>query len=263
MAKRNGRPPEKGASKPRLQPDTARTGGGNGLWLYGFHPVLAALKNPERRIFRLLATKETAAEIPPSLLPSGNAPEPASRSDIDALLPKGVVHQGIAACVSPLPGRHVEDIASDGRAVVVLLDQVTDPHNVGAVLRSAAAFDAKAVITTGDNAPEATGTIAKSACGALETVPLIAVSNLARAMKTLKDMGFWCVGMDGKAEKALHESKLPERIALVMGSEGYGLRRLTAENCDFMVKLPISEKMESLNVSNAAAIALYDLRLRE
>lgn len=262
MAKRNGRPPEKSAAKPRFQPDSARPGSGNGLWLYGFHPVLAALKNPERRFFRLLATKETAAEIPLSLLPPGIVPEPASRADIDALLPKGAVHQGIAACVSPLPGRHVEDLDADGAGVVVLLDQLTDPHNVGAVLRSAAAFDAKAVLITGDNAPEATGTIAKSACGALETIPLIAVSNLARAMKTLKDMGFWCVGMDGKADKALHESKLPEKIALVMGSEGYGLRRLTAENCDFMVKLPISEKMESLNVSNAAAIALYDLRLR-
>lgn len=140
---------------------------------------------------------------------------------------------------------------------------MTDPHNVGAVLRSAAAFDASAVILTDRNAPEATGTLAKSASGALELVPLITVSNLTRAMKTLKDLGFWCVGLDGRAPSTLRETSLPDKIALVMGSEGFGLRRLTAENCDYTVKLPISERVESLNVSNAAAIALYEMSLRK
>ena len=142
------------------------------------------------------------------------------------------------------------------------MDQVTDPHNIGAILRSAAAFDADAVITTQKNAPEVTGAMAKSASGALELVPLIFVSNLARTMQTLKDRGYWCVGMDGSAKETLRDAALPRKVALVMGSEGYGLRRLTAQNCDFMVRLPISKQVESLNVSNAAAIALYDLKYK-
>ena len=130
-------------------------------------------------------------------------------------------------------------------------------------MRSAAAFDADAVVITERNAPEATGALAKSACGALELLPLITVPNLARTMQFLKQRGYWCVGMDGRAENSLREAALPKKIALIMGSEGYGLRRLTAENCDFMVKLPISAKMESLNVSNAAAIALYELKYKQ
>lgn len=231
----------------------------NGLWLYGYHPVTAALKNPERKIFRLLATKETAAELPQELIPGNISCEPASKADLEQLLPKGAVHQGIAAYVSPLPDFFEEDLPEKEKSIVVILDQVTDPHNVGAILRSAAAFNADAVIITERNAPEATGVLAKSASGALELVPLISVSNLARTMQALKDKGYWCVGMDGRADKTLREADLPFKIALLMGSEGYGLRRLTAQNCDFMVKLPISERVESLNVSNAAAIALYDL----
>lgn len=232
-----------------------------GLWLYGYHPVVAALQNPRRTVLRLLMTKETAGELANTLHKEVEY-ESVSRADIDQLLPKGAVHQGIAALVQPLPDFYVEDLPEKDSSLVVLLDQVTDPHNVGAILRSAAAFGADAVLMTERNAPEATGTLAKSASGALELVPLACVSNLARTMQDLKDKGYWCVGMDGRADKTLREADLPKKIVLVMGSEGYGLRRLTAENCDFMVKLPISPKVESLNVSNAAAIALYDLSLR-
>ena len=232
-----------------------------GLWLYGYHPVVAALQNPRRTVLRLLMTKETAGELANTLHKEVEY-ESVSRADIDQLLPKGAVHQGIAALVQPLPDFYVDDLPEKDSSLVVLLDQVTDPHNVGAILRSAAAFGADAVLMTERNAPEATGTLAKSASGALELVPLACVSNLARTMQDLKDKGYWCVGKDGRADKTLRDADLPKKIVLVMGSEGYGLRRLTAENCDFMVKLPISPKVESLNVSNAAAIALYDLSLR-
>ena len=233
-----------------------------GLWLYGYHAVTAALQNPDRTVYRLLLSRETAAELPKKLIPASLNYETAGKTDFEALLPKGAVHQGIAASVSPLPDVYEEDLPEKDTSVVVILDQVTDPHNVGAVMRSAAAFDADAVIITERNAPEATGVLAKSASGALELLPLITVSNLARTMQTLKDRGYWCVGMDGAAEKTLRDADLPKKIALVMGSEGYGLRRLTAENCDYMVKLPISPRVESLNVSNAAAIALYDLKYK-
>ncbi len=234
----------------------------NGVWLYGYHAVTAALQNPNRTIYRLLISRETARELPENLIPADVSGEPADRAQFARLLPQGAVHQGIAAFVSPLPDLYEPDIPEKESSVVVILDQVTDPHNVGAILRSAAAFDADAVIVTQRNAPEATGALAKSASGALELVPLIYVSNLSRTMDSLKERGYWCVGMDGAAEQTLREASLPRKIALVMGSEGYGLRRLTAQNCDFMVKLPISPRVESLNVSNAAAIALYDLKCR-
>ena len=233
-----------------------------GVWLYGYHAVTAALQNPDRTVYRLLLSRETSSELPQKLIPAGLNYELAGRTDFEQLLPKGAVHQGIATLVSSLPDFYEEDLPEKDMSVVVILDQVTDPHNVGAVLRSAAAFDADAVIITERNAPEATGVLAKSASGALELIPLITVSNLARTMQALKERGYWCVGMDGSAEKTLRDASLPNKIALVMGSEGYGLRRLTAENCDFMVKLPISSRVESLNVSNAAAIALYDLKYK-
>lgn len=234
----------------------------SGIWLYGYHAVTAALQNPQRKIHRLLLSRETAAELPPELLPAGLNYESAGRAEFEQILPAGAVHQGIAALVSPLPAVFEEDLPEKEISVIVILDQVTDPHNVGAVMRSAAAFDADAVIITERNAPEETGVLAKSASGALELLPLISVSNLARTMQTLKDRGYWCVGMDGCAEKTLRDAALPHKVALIMGSEGYGLRRLTAQNCDFMVKLPISPRVESLNVSNAAAIALYDLKYK-
>ena len=242
-----------------------------GLLLWGVHPVLAALANPKRNCQRLLATPETAkahaAELE-RLARARRLPvlETMSRADLDQLLPDGAVHQGIAMAADPLPALDVADLAdlAEGRdnAVIMVLDQVTDPHNVGAILRSAAAFGAVGLVMQDRNAPDETGTLAKSASGALERLPLVKATNLARALEDLKKAGFWIAGMAGDAPVTLAEAKLTGKIALVMGSEGEGLRRLTREHCDYLVKLPQSDLVESLNVSNAAAVALYELNRR-
>jgi 23S rRNA (guanosine2251-2'-O)-methyltransferase len=242
-----------------------------GLLLWGTHPVLAALANPERRCHRLLATAEAARSHETELTRLGRQHrlpglETVSRAELDQWLPPGAVHQGIALSADPLPALGVEDLADlavgRDKAVVMVLDQVTDPHNVGAILRSAAAFGALGVVMQDRNAPEETGTLAKSASGALERLPLVKATNLARALETLKQAGFWIAGMAGDAPVTLAEAKLSGKIALVMGSEGEGLRRLTREHCDYLVKLPQSDLVESLNVSNAAAVALYELARR-
>ncbi|CAA7627446.1 23S rRNA (guanosine(2251)-2'-O)-methyltransferase RlmB [Magnetospirillum sp. SS-4] len=244
--------------------DTPQRGGGGGgasFWLYGSHAVGAALINPERKIRRLLATAEAAKGL------AGNRPgipvEPAERAEIDRLLPMGAVHQGVAALVEPLPAQGIEDVcraASLGETgVVVVLDQVTDPHNVGAILRSAAAFGALAVVVPDRHAPEETGALAKAASGALERMPLVRVTNVVRALDTLKESGFWVAGLAADAPKTLAGAALSGRVALVLGAEGEGLRRLTREHCDHLVRLPMKGDMESLNVSNAAAVALYEL----
>jgi len=258
--------------KPRREPATdARPGrkSGGDVWLYGLHAVAAALANPVRRPKRLLATEEAAAALARAFAetPHAIAAATATRRDIDAVLPPGAVHQGVAMLCPPLPAADIADIPdapADGapppaRRVVVALDQVADPHNVGAVLRTAAAFGALAVLLPDRHAPEETGTIAKAACGALETVPLVRAVNFARALDSLKAKGFWCVGLDGGADATLAEQDLPEALVLVLGAEGAGLRRLSLEACDFTARLPIRPAMESLNVSNAAAIALYAL----
>ncbi len=229
------------------------------IWLYGMHPVTLALQNKNRVIKEIWATRGAAAELN---IPKNIPLRLAERSQIESAVGRDAVHQGVAAKAEPLPPYTINDLLADtenkDKALAVILDQVTDPHNIGAVLRSAAAFDAAAVIIPDAGAPDETGTLAKSASGALELVPLIKVSNLARAMETLKQNGFWCIGMDGYAKESLSAHKLPKKCVIVMGSEGDGLRRLTAENCDYMVKLPMNETIESLNVSNACAIALYE-----
>jgi 23S rRNA (guanosine2251-2'-O)-methyltransferase len=239
--------------------------------LWGIHPVLAALANPERTCHRLMATAETARAHAGELdrlakarrLPSL---ETVSRADLDQFLPAGAVHQGMAVTADPLPPLDIADLvdSAEGRdhAVIMVLDQVTDPHNVGAVLRSAAAFGAIGVVMQDRNAPDETGTLAKSASGALERMPLVKTVNLARALEELKEAGFWIAGMAGEATQTLAEAKLSGKIALVMGSEGEGLRRLTRDHCDYLVKLPQTDLVESLNVSNAAAVALYELNRR-
>jgi len=229
----------------------------NTLWIFGHHAVVAALQNPNRDKLLLKMTKETAL---PAELTHNITTQIVSRQEIDALAGPGAVHQGLALQVKPLSAQVVEDVLGNvsEKAVILILDQVTDPHNIGAILRSAAAFNAIAVIIPDANAPAESAVLAKSACGALEVVPLIRVTNLVRTMQQLKDAGFWCLGLDGYATELISEKKLPQKCAFVLGSEGDGMRRLTAENCDYTIKLPISEKMESLNVSNAAAIALYE-----
>ncbi|HIJ64183.1 MAG TPA: 23S rRNA (guanosine(2251)-2'-O)-methyltransferase RlmB, partial [Rhodospirillaceae bacterium] len=190
-------------------------------------------------------------------------PEGIERADLDVLLPMGAVHQGLALAADPLPELQIIDLldAARGRdsAQLVVLDQVTDPHNAGAVLRSAAAFGALAVVVQDRHAPEQTGTLAKAASGALERVPLVRVTNLVRALEELKSGGFWIAGLAGDAEQTLAAAGLNGKIALVLGSEGDGLRRLTREHCDHLVRLPQTDQVESLNVSNAAAVALYEL----
>ena len=234
--------------------------------------MTAVLGNPQRRVRRLVGLPESAAELrqmaatAAASLPAG-APEILDRAQFAMLLPGDAVHQGMALAAEPLAARDIDDVL-DGIAdampphLVVLLDQVTDPHNVGAILRSAAAFAARAVVITEHGAPPVTGALAKAASGALEAVPLIRVTNLARTLDRLKEAGFWCLGLDEAAEKTIADIDAGSRIALVLGAEGVGLRRLTRERCDFIARLPTRGTLRSLNVSNAAAIALYALTVR-
>jgi 23S rRNA (guanosine2251-2'-O)-methyltransferase len=189
------------------------------------------------------------------------------RHALEKLLPPDAAHQGLALLVEKLPGRDLESLLealpeSNRPETILVLDQITDPHNVGAILRSAAAFGALAAIVPEHGAPAVTGALAKAASGALETVPLLRVVNLARALERLKKSGFWTLGLDETAPQNLAALDLPPRIALVLGAEGAGLRRLTREHCDYLAKLPTRPAMASLNVSNAAAVALYALAQR-
>jgi 23S rRNA (guanosine2251-2'-O)-methyltransferase len=240
-----------------------------GPWLYGRHAVAAVLANPLRRVRRLVALAEAAAELralaagAAATLPPGPL-ELLDRRALEQLLPPGAVHQGVAVAVEPLPDRDIDDVldgisGATGPQIIVLLDQVSDPHNVGAILRSAAAFAARAVVMPEHGAPPVTGALAKAASGALEAVPLIRVTNLARTLDRLKEAGFWCLGLEESATKTLSEIDPGSRIALVLGAEGSGLRRLTRERCDLLARLPTRGEPASLNVSNAAAIALYEL----
>jgi 23S rRNA (guanosine2251-2'-O)-methyltransferase len=238
--------------------------GRNRLWLYGLHAVKAALDNPRRRHHRLLLTREAAEVIQLSYHNiNGLTPETAPREDIARVLPPGAVHQGAALLTEPLAATAIEDVidraATAETSVILILDQVTDPQNVGAILRSAAAFGADAVVVPDRHAPPETGALVKAASGAVEIVPLVRVVNLARAMADLKAAGFWCAGLDGHAPQTLAAADMSGKVALVLGAEGEGLRRLTRDQCDILVRLPISERMESLNVSAAAAVALYEL----
>ena len=252
------------ARTPRRGGPTRSGGGGGGgasFWLYGTHAVTAALSNPDRRFRRLVATSEAAKGLAELRLPL--PAETVERVEIDRLLLPGSVHQGLAALVEPLAALGIEDVGRLGAmresCVVVVLDQVTDPHNVGAILRSAAAFGALAVVVPDRHAPEETGALAKAASGALERMPLVRVTNVVRALDELKAAGFWAAGLAADAPKTLAETKLSGRIVLALGAEGEGLRRLTREHCDHLVRLPMTGDMESLNVSNAAAVALYEL----
>ncbi|MGN1063351.1 MAG: 23S rRNA (guanosine(2251)-2'-O)-methyltransferase RlmB [Alphaproteobacteria bacterium] len=231
----------------------------NTVFLYGKHPVTLALSNPRRQILELYFMKgalddlSVPPEIPTHLVP---------RERLETLVGKNAVHQGIVAKCTPLIPLSLSDLInqtiSDKKTLIVVLDQVSDPHNIGAILRSATAFSAAAVIVPEAGSPDETGVLAKSASGALELIPYIRVGNLARTLDTLKKQGFWCIGLDGYATHSIYETKLPDKCVLIMGSEGDGLRRLTAEKCDNTVKLPMDTRVESLNVSNACAIVLYE-----
>ncbi|MGF1627498.1 MAG: 23S rRNA (guanosine(2251)-2'-O)-methyltransferase RlmB [Alphaproteobacteria bacterium] len=234
------------------------------IWLYGLHPVRAALANEVRRIRRLIVRPPLDDGVAALAKRRQVVPETVDRLTLESMLPPAAVHQGIALLVDPLPPADIEPLCESPAAdsVVVVLDQVTDPHNVGAILRSAAAFGAAAIIVQSRHAPPAHGALAKSASGALELLPLVAVTNLARALAQLADAGYRVFGLDSTAETRLDQADLSGPVALVLGSEGKGMRRLTQERCDLLVRLPTGKRLADLNVSNAAAICLYELARR-
>ena len=224
--------------------------------LWGKHAVSAALDNPDRKVLRAWATREGAEFMQ---FPREVAVTLADVADLGRLVPSDAPHQGVVIEVEPLEDEWLGDILSQApeRAVLLVLDQVTDPHNVGAILRSAAAFGAVGIVTQDRHSPPESGVIAKAASGALERVPWARVVNLARALEEIAEAGFWRIGLAGDAETDLKSALGPQKVALVLGAEGAGLRQNTREHCDALAKLPISDAIESLNVSNAAAVALY------
>jgi 23S rRNA (guanosine2251-2'-O)-methyltransferase len=222
--------------------------------LYGIHTVKAALENPKRRIRRLLTTENALRRLREDGAPIPMDPEMVRPDALAARLGPEAVHQGVLAEADPLPSPDVEDIAP---GIVLVLDQITDPHNVGAIFRTAAAFAASAIVTTARHSPEATGVLAKSASGALELVPLVTVQNLARGLAEMKERGFLLVGLDSSGDSDLAATPLRAPLALVLGAEGKGLRQLTRETCDHVARLDMPGAIKSLNVSNAAALALY------
>ena len=224
--------------------------------LWGKHPVAAALDNPNRKVVKAWATREASAfmqfpsEVPVTL---------ADVADLGRLVPHDAPHQGVVIEVEPLAAAWLDEliIGAPEHSVLLVLDQVTDPHNVGAILRSAAAFGAVGIVTQDRHSPPESGVVAKAASGALERVPWVRVVNLARSLEEIATAGFWRIGLAGDAETDLKDALGPPRVALVLGAEGPGLRPNTREHCDALARLPISDAIESLNVSNAAAVALY------
>ena len=228
--------------------------------LYGWHTVKAALENPRRRFRRLLATENAARRLADDGLKLPLPPELVRPDAIAARLPPDAVHQGLLAEADPLPSPAIEDVPADG--IVLALDQVTDPHNVGAILRAAAAFAVAAVVMTTRHSPEATGVLAKSASGALEHVPIAEVGNLARALESLKARGFLLIGLDSLGTEDFAAVPLTSPLALVLGAEGKGLRQLTRTLCHQVARLDLPGAIKDLNVSNAAALALYVATMR-
>lgn len=255
----------KGEKKRALRGRAGRMKGGRGsgraspgqVRLWGRHPVEAALKNPERRHRKLWATREGIASLDGEL-PADFPIEYADVADLARLVARDAPHQGLVLECEALEDRFLDEVTDgDPARPIVVLDQVTDPHNVGAILRSAAAFGAAAIVTQDRHAPPESGTLAKSASGALEIVPWIRVVNLARALDELAEAGYWRIGLAGEAKATLAETMPTGPIAIVLGAEGEGMRHNIAAHCDALARLPISSDIESLNVSNAAAIALY------
>ena len=236
-------------------------------WIYGIHAGLAAIANPRRRVHRILVAAQSAetleARVDTARATAAGRPNPEirDREELDKLLPARAVHQGLAVqsdplLETPLPRALTE---ADENAPILILDQATDPQNIGATLRSAAAFGAAFVIMQNRHAPPETPAMAKASSGALEIVPIVRVPNIARALIVLKEAGYWIVGFDAHGEQTIAEANLSGKLALILGAEGSGLRRLTQESCDHLVKIPISDNVESLNVAATAAIALYEL----
>ncbi|MGG5823992.1 23S rRNA (guanosine(2251)-2'-O)-methyltransferase RlmB [Falsiroseomonas sp. HW251] len=259
---RPNRAPDPPAPPPRpaKPPEREATPAGS-LWIHGLHAVAAALANPRRRAKRLLLTHDAEAELATRLpRPWRVQPDIVDRQRFQTFLPEDAVHQGAALLAEPLTPLDLDQAIARSDGPVLLLDQVTDPRNVGAIMRSAAAFGAACVVMQDRHAPPETGALARAASGALEIVPIAREVNLSRAIVTLQKAGFWVLGLAGEATRTLAEAAPRDRrVALVLGAEDAGLRRLQRETCDELVRLPISSGMESLNVAAAAAVALYEI----
>jgi 23S rRNA (guanosine2251-2'-O)-methyltransferase len=239
----------------RARRESFRTDNDGTVVMYGWHTVTAALNNPARYIRKLLATENAAHRLSDEGIAPAVAPEIVRPSAIAERLLPDAVHQGLYLETDPLPAPSIENLPSKG--VVLVLDQITDPHNVGAIFRSAAAFAVTAIVTTQRHSPDATGALAKAASGALEHLPLVSVQNLARGLASLKSSGFLVVGLDSSGESDLANLSLSAPLALVLGAEGKGLRDLTKATCDHIARIDLPGAIKSLNVSNAAALALY------
>jgi 23S rRNA (guanosine2251-2'-O)-methyltransferase len=255
-----GKGPDRGRESGRRPPLRGSWRGRDGaaddmVILYGWHTVAAALANPQRRIRKLLVTENAARRLADDHIDTRVTPEIVRPTLIDQRLGPDAVHQGLLVEADPLPSPDIETLAQEG--IVLVLDQITDPHNVGAIMRSAAAFAVKAIVTTARHSPEATGVLAKSASGALELVPLVTVQNLARALTEMNDQGFLTVGLDSQGAENLGALVLRQPLALVLGAEGKGLRQLTRDTCSVVARLDMPGEIKSLNVSNAAVLALY------
>lgn len=263
-SKHSGRRPDQNGAAGRsaqLSPKSP-----DGYFLFGRHAVEAALLNSARECVRLLGTRKALSGVPDRALRALEAARVPSEVIEDDLVLRSAVpadapHQGLLLEVRPLPGTDILDLAPIGgqRNILLMLDQVTDPHNVGACLRSAAALGARALITQDRNSPSESGTLARASSGGLETLPWARVANLTQALDTLKEMGYWHVGLDGHTDSSIRDIDMGDNIVIVMGSEGKGLRPLVRKHCDAIAKIPMTGSVESLNVSNAAAIALYEL----
>lgn len=234
-------------------------GGGDRVRLFGMHAVSAALANQARVLHRLSVTENAEQRLADAIKARGIEPVRLQPRDLDRLLGAATVHQGVLLEAGPLPEPELEDLVEQARArgPIIVLDQVTDPHNVGAILRSAAVFNASGLVMTRRNSPALSGALAKAASGALEHVPVALVTNLARALEQLADFGCTRIGLDGEADLLLEDADLSAPVALILGSEGRGLRRLTRESCEHLVRIGASGAIASLNVSNAAAVALH------
>lgn len=253
--RRNAPPRNQSSSQAAAaRPPLRHTGGSDG-WIWGTHAVLAALANPRRSPVLLLATENAIARLGPLTV----TPTVVAARDIDQRLPPGAVHQGLALKVPPLAALTVADLLDQDPSRVAVLDQVSDPHNLGAIFRSAAAFGFSGLVLQTRHAPEITGVVAKSAAGALETVAEVRAVNIARALEELGEAGFHTVGLAGESPRLLDAAvRGAAKIAIVLGAEGDGLRPAVAKACAELARIPIASQMESLNVSNAAAIAFYE-----
>ncbi len=223
------------------------------IWIYGKHAVIAAIKNPNRKVLKLFLLKQNENLVNKLSVKF----EIVDKNFFANKFGKNVVHQGIAALVKPLKHIFLENLNND--TPLIVLDRVVDPQNVGSIMRASAVFGAKAIILPEVNSPDLNATVIKIASGAAEIIPIIRVKNIVQTLKTLQKKGYWCIGLDEHANKYLHELNLKDKLVIVIGSEGMGLRRLTYEHCDFITKLPSYNEFTTLNASQAATISLYEV----